>query len=93
MQNQHFEHHNYIGGFPTGIALSFLVIYGFSYGAEIFPVDMFIKPLEHGLFFDGVFPATLAHPKSLFDPFFSLHIVNTNYLTNPSESQLIEVPI
>jgi hypothetical protein len=49
MQNQHFEHHHYIGGFPTGIALSFLVIYGFSYGAEIFPVDMFIKPLEHGL--------------------------------------------
>jgi hypothetical protein len=92
MQNQHFEHHHYIGGFPTGIALSFLVIYGFSYGAEIFPVDMFIKPLEHGLFLMEFFPPLLLIPKAFLTHFFSLHIVNTNYLTNPSESQLIEVP-
>jgi hypothetical protein len=70
MQNQHFEHHHYIGGFTTGIALSFLVIYGFSYGAEIFPVDMFIKPLEHGLFLMEFFPPLLLIPKAFLTHFF-----------------------
>ena len=39
------------------------------------------------------FPPLLLIPKAFLTHFFSLHIVNTNYLTNPSESQLIEVPI